>query len=74
MFETVEVNTRTRAVRVGLAAAAEFTPEARLRVEQPAKIADVGTYRPKQSLTEERGAYVVKLSSKVTWLELRETK
>jgi len=74
MFQAVEVNTRTRAVRVGLAPGVEFTPEARLRIEQPAKIDGVGSFRPTQSLAEERGAYVVKLSNKLTWVEFRESK
>jgi hypothetical protein len=73
-FENVEVNTRTNAVRVALSPAAEFTPEARLRIEQPAKVVGVGTYKPKQNLIEERSAFVVKLKNKPTWIDLADSK
>ena len=69
-FESVEVNIRTHVVRVGLTPAAKFTAQARLRIEQPAKIAGVGAYHPRQSLANERGALVIPLKSDVTWVEL----
>ena len=46
MFDGVEVNTATHEVRVELAAADEYTPTARLRIEQPAKVEGIGTYHP----------------------------
>src|SRR6185369_1992352 len=52
-FETVEVNSRTNAVRVALSPSSTFTPDARLRIEQPAKIPGVGTFHVKQRLKEE---------------------
>jgi hypothetical protein len=60
-FEWAEFNSETRTVKLILAGATEFTPEARLRIEQPAKLAGIGTYGPVQSLKSERGAYVVPL-------------
>ena len=69
-FVSLEVNSSTGIVRVGLAGATEVTPEARLRVEQPAKIGGVGIYRAESTLKSERGAYVVPLREETTWLEL----
>lgn len=69
-FEAVEVNTKTGAVRVGLARATTEMPQARLRIEQPAKIAGVGSYQPSPSLKQERDAFVIPLKSGMTWIEL----
>jgi hypothetical protein len=69
-FEAVEVDTRTHAVRVRLAPATPEMPLARLRVDQPAKVAGVGTYRPRVSLKNDRGAYTVPLKASATWIEL----
>ena len=69
-FDAVEVNVRTRAVRVGLSPANSFTPSARLRVEQPARIADAGRYRTRQSFTNERGALTIPLQRSTFWVEL----
>jgi len=62
---------KTGTVRVGFAAATQFTPAARLRVEQPGKVAGVGSYAPVKSLAMERGAYVVPLQGTTTWVELK---
>ena len=69
-FEQVEVNTRTGAVRVALVPATEFLRAARLRLEQPAQIAGVGTYRPLKTLRLERGAYTIPLGKRPTWVDL----
>jgi hypothetical protein len=69
-FEAVEVNTRTHAVRAGLARATRHTPLARLRVEQPSKVAGVGDYRPQRRFVKERDAYTIPLSGGTTWIEL----
>jgi len=69
-FERVELNPRTGHVRVWLAPASAFTPVARLRVEQPAVVKGVGTYAPSKRFPMERGAYVVRLGSVTTWIEL----
>ncbi|MEO7719566.1 MAG: DUF5695 domain-containing protein [Capsulimonas sp.] len=71
-FDTVEVNTKTNAVRVGLAAKTDDTPQARLLIEQPAKVANVGTYKPMGALTLENGAYPIALTDSVSWVELRD--
>ncbi|HEX6046222.1 MAG TPA: DUF5695 domain-containing protein [Pyrinomonadaceae bacterium] len=70
-FESVELNTRTGLVRISLTPATEYTKTARLRVEQPAKIAGVGNYRPATQLTEERGAYVIPLRKVAAAIELK---
>lgn len=69
-FETVELNAKTGAVRLGLASATPATPQARLRIEQPAKIAGVGSYQPSPSLKQEREAFVVPLKQGTTLVEL----
>ncbi len=69
-FETVEVNSKTGSVRVGLASATPFTRAARLRVEQPAKV-KIGVYRPVKALNSERDAWVVPLGAATTWVDLQ---
>ena len=69
-FESVEVNTKTGSVRVGLSAATAFTPAALLRVEQPAKIKGVGKYLPLEPLKQERDGFVIPLQPGVTWVNL----
>ena len=67
-FGRVEIHGTT--VRLGLSAATHFTPMARLRIEQPAKVQGVGTYHPAQSFKAEHDAFVIPLTQPVTWLEL----
>ncbi|HMV83684.1 MAG TPA: DUF5695 domain-containing protein [Blastocatellia bacterium] len=69
-FETVELNAKTGAVRVSLASATSETPQARLRIEQPAKPTGVGSYQPSQPLKQEREAFVIPLKQAMTWIEL----
>jgi Family of unknown function (DUF5695) len=71
-FESLEINSKTKLVRVRLAPASQFTSTARLRIEQPAKITGLGKYRPSQTFTQERGAYVVPLATTATWVDLQE--
>jgi hypothetical protein len=71
-FESVDYNTATGAIRLGLAAATKYTPAARLRIEQPA-LKTAGGYRPVKPFKLERGAYAVPLSGKTTWVELTKT-
>jgi hypothetical protein len=52
-FESVELDSSSGVVRVGFAASTEATPEARMRIYQPAKISGVGNYQPGGSLTAE---------------------
>ena len=69
-FETVELNTKTGAVRISLASATPETPQARLRIEQPAKVAGTGSYQPSQSFKQERDAFVIPLKQGTTLVEL----
>jgi len=69
-FERVEVNPDTRRVRLALAPATPLTPAARLRLEQPAAIAGVGTYAPIGAFATEREASVIPLKSSTTWIEV----
>lgn len=69
-FGSVAVNTRNHIVRVGLAAQTPSTTHARLRVEQPAKIAGVGSYHPRQSFKRERDTYSIPLKTSATWVDL----
>lgn len=72
-FDGVEVNTRTHAVRVGLSPATEHSPEARLRIEQPAKVPGVGEFHPEKEFKVERGAFDVPLNkSSTTWVQLND--
>jgi hypothetical protein len=72
-FNRVVFNPRTGEVHLTLDPAAKFTPDARLRIEQPAKLAGVGSYHPTRPYRMERGAYVVPLSSSATEIVLRPT-
>jgi hypothetical protein len=69
-FEKLELNTKTGVMRVALSSSDQFTPEARLRIEQPAKIPGVGEFHPTTQLKVERKTYVIPLSKTLTWLEL----
>jgi hypothetical protein len=62
---------RTGLVRITLDPATASTPEARIRIEQPAKLAGVGTYRPVADLHSELGTYVVSLRAGTTEVTLR---
>jgi hypothetical protein len=70
-LKTAVFDPHTGAVRLTLDPATVVTPLARLRIEQPARVAGVGWYRPLESLTSERGAYVVPLGRAVTEVVLR---
>ena len=69
-FQSVEVNRGTRLVRLTLAAATQFSPEARLHIEQPTQVKNVGKYHPSQAYKLERDAYVVPLTEATTVVEL----
>ena len=56
--------------RVTLSPAGPFTPSARLRIEQPAKVAGVGAYATTRTFPLERGAVVVPLGPAATVVEL----
>lgn len=65
-FDKAEVNPKTGQIRIMLSPESSFTANARLHVEQPARVPGVGTFHPMEHFTVERGAYVVKLSTTST--------
>ncbi|HEX3187777.1 MAG TPA: DUF5695 domain-containing protein [Pyrinomonadaceae bacterium] len=69
-FEQIAINTKSNVVRVTLSRADDYTPNARLGVQQPAKIARVGTYAPRRSFVNERGAFTIPLGRSTTMIEL----
>lgn len=71
-FEEVALNQNTGAVRLTLGPATEMTPTARLRVDQPAEVAGVGTLAPVEDYQREREAYVVPLGEDATQVTLRD--
>jgi hypothetical protein len=70
-FEQARIDLKTHRVFLKFAPASAETPEAFLRVEQPATIAGVGTYAPARRLQVTRGAYVVPLGQKPVEIMLR---
>lgn len=70
-FSEIEINERTNAVRVRFAPETLNTKKARLRIEQPAKIEGIGTFRSPKSLKFERGAFVILLNSGKNSIEIR---
>jgi len=71
-FETVEINGDS--VRVTLAPATPFTPQARLRVEQPAAMSGVTAVAPAERFNFERGAYVIPLAETTTQVVLTQVR
>jgi hypothetical protein len=69
-IERVEINTKSGAVRVGLAPATGAVSKALLRIEQPAKSGSAGTYQPKATFAVERDAFQIPLQKRATWVEL----
>jgi len=69
-FDALDFDPNTGIVRVGLTRSNEFTPAARLRVEQPAKTYGKVTYVATSALNSERGSYVVPLGNATTWVQL----
>ena len=69
-FESVQVNTRTNQIRIALSPQTADTSQARLHIEQPAKVPGVGAYHPRQSIPKERDAYVIALKSVTSSIEL----
>ena len=69
-FEEIDINSAAKTIRFGLAPSTEYTPVARLRIEQPAKVDGVGSFKPSVNFSTERGAFVVPLDSQRTWSEL----
>jgi len=73
-FESVSIDTKTLIVTVRLEKATTYTPGAKLRIEQPAKVAGVAAYAPPLIYPLERGAYVISLKDEPTEVIIRQTK
>jgi len=69
-FSEIDVNSNTRAIRLGFPPGTQHLHTARLRVEQPAKMTDMGKFQPIGVLREERGGFVVPLGKQTSWVEL----
>jgi hypothetical protein len=69
-FDSVDIDTKTHSVKLNLSPAGQFTPEARLHIEQPAKIDGIGTFAPSASFKVERDDVVVPLQAQATTVEL----
>jgi hypothetical protein len=69
-FETVAINTRSNVVRVTLSRSDRYTPNARLRIQQPARIAAVETSAPRQRFVNERDAFTIPLGRSTKMIEL----
>jgi uncharacterized protein DUF5695 len=69
-FQEIKLSPKTGVVEVGLSAATQFTPSARLHIEQPGN-AKGAAYRPVQSFAHEREDYVLPLTGTITWVELK---
>jgi hypothetical protein len=68
-FSSIEIDKKKRTVSVVLSPATPNVIEARLRVEQTAKLK---SFAPERSHKTERGAWVIKLRAVVTKIELTE--
>src|SRR5258708_4781894 len=69
-FESVEYNSQNNTVRIELSSATQFTPVARLRIEQPARVPHIGNIHPAGSYAMERDAYIIPLGSSSSWIDL----
>jgi uncharacterized protein DUF5695 len=69
-FERIAIDPKSKIVRVTLSPADRYTRNARLRIQQPARISSVGTYSPGRSFIKERDAYTIPLRRSTTTIEL----
>jgi len=69
-FEKIAIDTRSNNVRVTLSRADRFTPNARLRLQQPARITSVGAYAPRVDFVNERDAFTIPLGRSAITIEL----
>jgi hypothetical protein len=70
-FQRVTLNETTNEVKITLAPGDAYTSTALLRVEQPARIAGIGTIAPQDKYEQVRGAYAVPLGNKPVVVGLR---
>ncbi|PYV61121.1 MAG: hypothetical protein DMG97_44130 [Acidobacteria bacterium] len=72
-FQSVELNPGTGTVRLMLAAATQFTAEARLHIDELTQVKNRGNYHPVKTYKLDREAYVVPLTEAATQVELTKT-
>ena len=72
-FAGIEINRRTKTIRLGFAPKTPNNKEARLRLEQPARLAEIGAFGPAGSLKIEREAFIIPLEKAKKWIEIKET-
>lgn len=73
-FSTVEINKKTRSVRVSLSPATANVKTARLRIEQPSRKSGDREFATKAMTKFERGAYAITLGNTQTHIDLVENK
>jgi hypothetical protein len=69
-FSSIEIDKKTKAVRVSLSAATATVGVARLRIEQPANVPGIGKFQPQKEQKLERGAYVLTLEKGIKQIDL----
>ncbi len=69
-FEKIAIDSRSNIVRVTLSRADRYTPDARLRIQQPARIASIGAFAPRGDFVNERDAFTIPLGRSTTIIEL----
>jgi len=69
-FDRLVWNEKTGSLRIALAPSDAFTHDARIRIEQPARTAESGHFHLLSKAAEERGAFVISLTSSETWVEV----
>jgi hypothetical protein len=70
-FKAVRMDVNQRSVSIELSPADAATSAALLQIEQPARIAGVGQFRPSASYSQVRGGYLVPLGTSATTVELQ---
>lgn len=62
-FKSIRLNRKANEVQLTLKGN-KYTPYARLRIEQPARLEDIGSFAPESSFAIERDAYLIPFSEK----------
>ncbi|HKK45538.1 MAG TPA: DUF5695 domain-containing protein, partial [Balneolaceae bacterium] len=70
-FKEVRYNPTTKQVQLSLDAKTNFTKDALLRIHQPARKQEMGSFKPAKQLEQERGAYVIPLGDETTSISLQ---
>lgn len=70
-FETVEINLKTKSVKISLSPKKANSSFARLRIEKTAKVDGISNFEPKNKLKFEREAYTIPLKNLGNWVEIQ---